>query len=197
VDLLRSAPGAVVVANGSRGGVASLFVRGGESNYTKVLLDGIPLNEPGGTFDFGNVTTENLQRVEMVRGAQSALFGSDAMSGVVQMFTAQAAPGAARGDVMVEGRTFGTARVSAGAAGHAGGLDYSVGAARFSTNNDSPNNEFDNTTLSGSAGLSLTPRRPFGSPAAPSSDGSAPGQIAFRTARPRRLFPSGTMASAA
>ena len=157
VDLLRSAPGAVVVANGSRGGVASLFVRGGESNYTKVLLDGIPLNEPGGTFDFGNVTTENLQRVEMVRGAQSALFGSDAMSGVVQMFTAQAAPGAARGDVMVEGGTFGTARVSAGAAGHASGFDYSVGAAHFSTNNDSPNNEFDNTTLSGSAGLSLTP----------------------------------------
>jgi vitamin B12 transporter len=50
LDLLRTAPGAVVVDNGSRGAVASLFVRGGESNYTKVLLDGIPLNEPGGTF---------------------------------------------------------------------------------------------------------------------------------------------------
>ena len=67
-----SAPSAVVVSNGSQGAVASLFLRGGESNYTKVLLDGIPLNEPGGTFDFGGVTTENIGRIELVRGAQSA-----------------------------------------------------------------------------------------------------------------------------
>jgi vitamin B12 transporter len=155
LDLLRTAPGAVVVANGSQGPVASLFIRGGESNYTKVLLDGIPLNEPGGTFDFGNVTTENLERVELVRGAQSALFGSDAMAGVVQLFTARAPAGAPRTDVKIEGGTFGTARISASAAGRAGDLDYSVGAARFTTNNDSANNEFDNTTLSGSAALAL------------------------------------------
>ncbi len=155
LDLLRTAPGAVVVDNGSRGAVASLFVRGGESNYTKVLLDGIPLNEPGGTFDFGGVTTENLERVEIVRGAQSALFGSDAMSGVVQMFTSRAPAGAPRADVMVEGGSFGTGRVTASAAGRAGEVDYSVGAARYSTNNEGENNEFDNTTLSGTAGLSL------------------------------------------
>jgi vitamin B12 transporter len=155
MDLLRTAPGAVVVANGSRGAVASLFIRGGESNYTKVLLDGIPLNEPGGTFDFGNVTTENMDRVELVRGAQSALFGSDAMAGVVQMFTARAPAGGPRAGVMVEGGTFGTARASASASGRAGDLDYSIGAARLSTNNEEANNEFDNTTLSGSAGLSL------------------------------------------
>jgi vitamin B12 transporter len=155
LDLLRTAPGAVVVDNGSRGAVASLFVRGGESNYTKVLLDGIPLNEPGGTFDFGGVTTENLERVEIVRGAQSALFGSDAMSGVVQMFTSRAPAGAPRADVMVEGGSFGTGRVTASAAGREGEVDYSVGAARYSTNNEGENNEFDNTTLSGTAGLSL------------------------------------------
>jgi vitamin B12 transporter len=155
LDLLRTAPGALVVANGSRGAVASLFLRGGESNYTKVLLDGIPLNEPGGTFDFGNVTTENLDRVEIVRGAQSALFGSDAMAGVVQMFTSRAPAGPPRADVMVEGGTFGTARVSAGSAGRAGALDYSLGAARYTTNNQGPNNAFDNTTLSGTAGLAV------------------------------------------
>jgi outer membrane cobalamin receptor len=155
IDLLRTAPGATVVTNGSHGAVASLFLRGGESNYTKVLLDGIPLNEPGGTFDFGSVTTENLQRVEVVRGAHSALFGSDAMAGVVQLFTARPPATGSRADVMVEGGSFGTGRVAATAAGRAGQVDYSVGAARYSTNNEAENNAFDNTTLSGTAGVDL------------------------------------------
>jgi outer membrane cobalamin receptor len=154
-DLLRSAPGAMVVANGSRGAVASLFVRGGESNYTKVLLDGIPLNEPGGTFDFGSVTTANIGRVELVRGAQSALFGSDAMAGVLQMFTARAEPGAPTADISVEAGSFGTGRASASAAGRAGALDYSVGASRLTTDNEVENSGFDNTTLSGSAGVPI------------------------------------------
>jgi len=64
-DLLRAAPGTTVVATGAPGGVTSLFVRGGESNYTKVLLDGVPLNEPGGAFNLNDVTTENLERVEL------------------------------------------------------------------------------------------------------------------------------------
>ena len=159
-DLLRSAPGAVVVANGSRGAVASLFVRGGESNYTKVLLDGIPINEPGGTFDFGSVTTENLQRVEIVRGAQSALFGSDAMSGVVQMFTAQAPR--RRTARRRDGRRAGPSapRACRPAPPAAPAASTTRSARRASrTNNDVPNNEFDNTTLSGSAGCRRSARR--------------------------------------
>ena len=73
-DLLRGTPGAVVVANGTRGAVASLFLRGGESNYTKVLLDGIPLNEPGGTFDFGGVSTaEPRAHRDRARGTVGAV----------------------------------------------------------------------------------------------------------------------------
>ena len=87
VDLLRNSPGVAVVRTGGLGASTSLFVRGGESNSRKVLLDGIPLNEPGGTFNFSNLTTENLERVEIVRGAQSALFGSDAVASVVQLLT--------------------------------------------------------------------------------------------------------------
>ena len=68
-DLLRGAPGTTVVRTGAPGAVTSLFVRAGESNYTKVLLDGIPLNEPGGSFNLSNITTENLERVEFIRGA--------------------------------------------------------------------------------------------------------------------------------
>src|SRR4029079_19166895 len=89
-DLLRAAPGTTVVRSGGLGTVTSLFVRAGESNYTKVLLDGIPLNEPGGVFNLSNVSTENLERVEFVRGANSALYGTDAMTGVIQLFTRRA-----------------------------------------------------------------------------------------------------------
>ena len=72
IDLLRLVPGVVAVRSGGVGNLTGVFVRGGESTYNKVLLDGIPLNEPGGTFDFAGITTENLERIELVRGAQSA-----------------------------------------------------------------------------------------------------------------------------
>jgi outer membrane cobalamin receptor len=157
-DLLRSSPGAMVVRSGGPGGVTSLFVRGGESSYNKVLLDGIPLNEPGGTFNFSNVMSEGLERIEIVRGAQSALFGSDAMSSVVQMFTR-------RGDrrnrrphlsAAFEGGTYGTARGEGLVSGGGSRVDYAFGAGRSTTDNRVPNNAFDNTTLLANVGVSLT-----------------------------------------
>ena len=156
-DLLRSAVGTTVVRVGGYGNVTSLFVRGGESNYTKVLLDGIPLNEPGGTFNFGNVTSEHLERVELVRGAQSALFGSDAMAGVIQMFTQRSAANGTRVAMMAEGGSFDTGRGSISVGGGNRKFDYSVGAAHFVTDNEAANNEFDNTTLTGNAGVQLAP----------------------------------------
>src|SRR5437762_9583234 len=107
-DLLRATPGVQVIRTGAPGGVTSLFVRGGESSYNKVLLDGIPLNEPGGTFDFSGLTTDDLDRLEIVRGAHSALFGSDAMASVVQLITKRAAAGSRPGgSAWIEGGTYG------------------------------------------------------------------------------------------
>jgi vitamin B12 transporter len=157
-DLLRTVPGVAVVRNGAVGNVTSLFIRGGESNYTKVLLDGIPLNEPGGVYNFSNVTSEHLDRIEVVRGAQSALFGSDAMAGVIQMFTRRGLPGPPRVIARLEGGSYDTVRGSAGVSGLAGGLDYSLHAARLQTDNREPNNSFTNTTLSGTAGVELGAR---------------------------------------
>jgi vitamin B12 transporter len=154
-DLLRDAPGATVVRVGGPGSITSLFVRGGESNYTKVLLDGIPLNEPGGAFNLSNVTTENLERVEFVRGASSSLFGSDAMTGVIQLFTRRGATSRPDVRLAAEGGTFATARASASVAGRAGRGDYSAGITQFTTDNDAPNNDFTNTTLSGTGGMTL------------------------------------------
>ncbi len=152
-DLLRESPGVAVIQSGGTGNVTSLFMRGGESSYTKVLLDGIPLNEPGGTFNFANLTTTNLARVEVVRGAQSALFGSDAMAGVVQLVTARgAASRAAQLTASVETGTYATSRGTAALNGAHDGWDYSLGAAAGTTDNRAPNNVFTNRTLSWSAG---------------------------------------------
>jgi vitamin B12 transporter len=154
-DLLRGAPGTTVVRTGAPGAVTSLFVRAGESNYTKVLLDGIPLNEPGGAFNLSNITTENLDRVEFVRGANSTLYGSDAMTGVIQLLTRRGTRAKPEVRLNFEGGTFSTARGSAGVSAKAGRLDYSAEVAGLTTDNDAPNNEFRNLTLSGSAGAAL------------------------------------------
>jgi outer membrane cobalamin receptor len=156
-DLLRTSPGVMVLQTGAPGGVTGLFVRGGESTYNRVLLDGIPLNEPGGTFNFNNLSTENLERIELVRGANSSLFGSDAMSSVVQLFTRRGTGGGAKPSVsaQLDGGSYGALHASAAAAGAVSRFDYSVAAARLTTDNRVPNNGFDNTTVSASVGTLL------------------------------------------
>lgn len=157
-ELLRSMPGAAVVRTAGPGGVTGLFVRGGESSYNMVLVDGIPVNEPGGTFNFNNLTTTNVDRVEVVRGANSALFGSDAMSSVVQLFTRRGTGGTSTRpslDAQFDAGSYGTVRGEVATSGARGRLDYSLGAARLSTDNRVPNGGFDNTSLSANIGTSL------------------------------------------
>ena len=181
-DLLRDAPGTTVVRTGGLGTVTSLFVRGGESNYTKVLLDGIPLNEPGGAFNLSNVTTENLERVEFVRGANSALYGSDAMTGVIQLFTRRGTSAKPRrpADVskaaLLDGARIGRRRRRRPAR-----LDYSADVAGLTTDNDAPNNEFRQHDAVGIGRRRARPRRDAArSSAAPSSGKTGtPGQTAF------------------
>lgn len=157
-DLLRETPGVSVIRSGGLGNVTSLFMRGGESSYTKVLLDGVPMNEPGGTFNFGNLSTANLERVEVVRGAQSALFGSDAMSGVIQLLTKQGRASARPAiSASFEGGTYNTRRSSGSLSGGRAGWDYSIGAERLDTDNRAPKNAFSNSTMSWSGGGAVAP----------------------------------------
>lgn len=110
LEALRSVPAAQVVQTGSFGGQTSLFLRGGESDYVKVLLDGVPLNEPGGAFDFAHLTLDNVDRIEIVRGPASVLYGSDAVTGVVQIFTRRGAAGGASQLLGFEAGRYGTLR---------------------------------------------------------------------------------------
>jgi vitamin B12 transporter len=149
-DALREVPGATVVQVGSFGGVSSLFLRGGESDYVKVLVDGVPVNQSGGAYNWANLTTDNVDRIEILRGPGSVIYGSDAVSGVVQVFTRRG-QGNASIEAGAEGGTFGTIVGHAGVLGGGARLSYSADASRVSTDGTYPfNNEYGNTVLSGS-----------------------------------------------
>ena len=85
--LIASEPGAALSKLGPGGGVASFFLDGGDSNFTKFLVDGVPMNQPGGAIELENFDLDGVDKVEIVHGASSALFGSDAVSGVVQVLS--------------------------------------------------------------------------------------------------------------
>ena len=111
IDLLRTIPGIVAVRAGGVGNLTGVFVRGGESTYNKVLLDGMPLNEPGGAFNFASLSPENIERIEVLRGAHSALFGSDAMASVIQLFSVRPDTSRPQVNLTVDGGTYNTAHV--------------------------------------------------------------------------------------
>src|SRR5438874_6375699 len=131
-DALRTVPGADVVATNAYGSQTSLFLRGGESDYVKVLIDGVPQNAPGGAYDFANLTTDNVERIEVVRGPASVLYGSDAVTGVVQIFTRDGR-GPAHGAVTVGGGTYATNAVDATASGGDDRVAYALGLSRFAS----------------------------------------------------------------
>ena len=85
LEVLRGTPGVEVNQSGRHGGVTGLFIRGGNSNYNLVMVDGIPLNDFGGNFNFASIPTDGVATVEVVRGPQSALYGSNAVTGVVNI----------------------------------------------------------------------------------------------------------------
>lgn len=93
IEALRNVPGLHFTKSGGPGRLATVFLRGASSNQTLVLMDGVQINSPTtGDFDFGNLTTENVERIEVIRGPQSPLYGSDAMGGVINIITRKATP---------------------------------------------------------------------------------------------------------
>lgn len=132
-DILRDVPGFSVSRTGTEGGMTQVRVRGTESNHLLVLVDGMEAADPyQGEFDFATLVADLSSRIEILRGQQSALYGSDAIGGVLNYISTSGrdAPGAA---VRVEGGSFGTWEGAARAAGVAGGLDYVLSGGYRST----------------------------------------------------------------
>ncbi|MGH7671885.1 MAG: TonB-dependent receptor plug domain-containing protein [Gemmatimonadales bacterium] len=147
-EALRHVPGVAVVETGSFGGQTSLFLRGGESDYVKVLLDGVPLNQAGGGLDLADLTTDNVDRIEVVRGPASVLYGSDAMTGVIQIFT-RTGEGAPRVEAELRAGTYGTTEGAIEIGGGAGAVSYSARASRFGSDGlYAHNNQYRNTVVS-------------------------------------------------
>ena len=164
-DVLSQVPGLDVGATGREGGVSSLFSRGGEADYNHVLIDGVRVNTNGGQFDFGPVSAAEIDRIEVVRGAQSARYGSDAIGSVVQMFTKRGSrSGGPQVSGSLEGGSFQTFRGDVRVLGGAlDSLDYQFGVTQRSTNGAfgdllPEKDEFDQTTVDGNFGVYLNER---------------------------------------
>jgi vitamin B12 transporter len=159
-DALREVPGLSIVQTGVPGQLTSVFTRGLRSEHTQVLLDGIPINQGlQGAFNFADFTTEDIDRIEVVRGPQSTIYGPRALAGVIQIFTKQGngTPGAM---LAAEGGSYDTFREWSQSDGKVGGFDYSVGASRLDTENARPNNNYRNTAAISDVGWSPNPPSP-------------------------------------
>ncbi|HEY1265432.1 MAG TPA: TonB-dependent receptor [Terriglobales bacterium] len=190
-DLLQTVPGAVISRSGGLGSFSSLFLRGGESDYTKILVDGIPVNDPGGTFDMGSFAADGVQRVEIVRGPQSALFGTDSMTGVIQVFTEHGSSEDSRPHFKLDfdGGKYNTYHGGLGASGQVRTLDYAGYWSRFDTDNQGTNADFRDSTGGLNLGLAIsknTQIRWIGR--GDSSHLGTPGQTAFLPPDPGSFF---------
>src|SRR5574337_2187485 len=154
-DLLRDVPGFSVRQQSSRGSIVSVFPRGGNSNFNLVLIDGVKVNDAGGAYDFGDLSTDNIERIEIVRGPHSALYGSDAMGSVIQIFTKRGA-GTPRAEASFAGGNLKTFEEKFNLGGGVGHVDYSFGLGRNDTNGHLPvNDHFGETTVSSRVGFAL------------------------------------------
>ena len=153
-DALREVPGLSVVQTGAPGQLTSVFTRGLRSEHTQVLLDGIPINQGlQGAFNFSDFNTDDIDRIEIVRGPQSTLYGPRALAGAIQIFTK-------RGDgppvftLSAEGGSYDTFREAAEGEGKVDQFDYSFGFSRLDTDNARPNNQYRNTSAIANVGWS-------------------------------------------
>ncbi len=184
-DALLYVPGVAIGRTGPEGGTASVFLNGGNSNFTKVLVDGTPVNEPGNAVDFSNFTLDNVDKVEVVRGAESAIYGTDAVDGVIQVITHRGTTRIPEVEAFAQGGTYDTGLGGAQLSGLLGAFDYSGAASYFSTAGPDDENHFLNRTLSGNFGyrlgednqLRLTLRNN-------TSDAQTPGQVLLEPPNP-------------
>lgn len=167
LETLGTAPAVSAIQNGGMGGASSVFVRGANSEHALVLLDGVELNDPinpSRSADLAHFLLANIERIEILRGPQSPLYGSDALGGVINIIPRRG-EGRPRLSLTSSGGTFGTFIGQAAVSGAAKSVDYSFGLSRYQTNGisaadstlagNSENDGYANWTLSGRLGIAL------------------------------------------
>jgi vitamin B12 transporter len=155
-DLLATQPGVAITRTGTVGGLTTVFLDGGNSSFVKVLVDGTPINLPGGDVDISNLTLDNVDKIEIVHGAESALYGTDAMSGVIQIFTRRGTTRIPEASLFTEGGTFSSVRGGAQIDGALGGFDYSGSGSYFHTDGQGVNDADLIRSYTGNIGYSFS-----------------------------------------
>jgi vitamin B12 transporter len=155
LEALRIAPSVQVAQTGARGGLTSLFIRGGNSNFNKVLLDGVSANDVGGAIDLGQIATAGIDRIEVLREPNSVLYGSDALTGVISLTTRRGRTRVPELNLSLDAGNFGTSRQEIALGGVVKRFDYFSDFSRFDTDNEIANNEFRNDTYAGRFGIAM------------------------------------------
>ena len=168
-DALNTVPGLNVVQSGGTGAQTSVFMRGTNSNHTKVLVDGVDVSDPStGTFDFAHLLTADMAQIEVLRGPQSGLYGSDAIGGVISIVT-QKGEGPARWTASNEAGSFGTFNQSIGVSGSQDNYNYAASVSHVHASDvpvtplqllpagqQATGNNYDNMTYSTKTGVNLS-----------------------------------------
>lgn len=153
---MRLEPGIQLVQTGQIGGATYAYVRGGPSTSNKVLIDGIPANDIGGAMDFGILQSNGISNVELFRGPNSALFGSDALASVISVTTRRGMTPLPELTYAVDGGNFGTYHQDASLGGAWRHFDYFSDLSRFDTQNSIPNSADHNLGYLGNFGYQIS-----------------------------------------
>jgi vitamin B12 transporter len=155
-DALRTLPGLQIAQTGQRGATTSLFVRGGQSDFNKVLIDGIPANDIGGPFNFGDLSATGVDQVEILRGPNSVIYGPDAIASVVNITTPHGTTIEPEFNYSIDGGNFDTFRNDVSVSGAFHQFDCFSEFSRFDTHNSLPNSQFHDATYAGNFGWTPT-----------------------------------------
>jgi len=158
-DAIRFLPGVILGDSGNRGGQTSLFVRGGDSDYNKVFVDGVPVSDPGGYFDFGTLPLTGAGRIELLRGGESVLYGADAMSSVVQISSEAGHTRTPELRFGADGGNFGLAHGYASLGGVLRRFDYNLFADELFDNGQGVNDFYENSAQGANLGMQIAPNQ--------------------------------------
>lgn len=156
-ELLTAVPGVFVDQPGGRGGISTVYLRGADPNFTLILLDGVKLNDPnnsrGGSFDLSTLGTDNIERIEVIKGPQSAVYGSDAIAGVINIIT-KTGVAPLRSTLDIFAQTEGGFRFLAESSGKHGALSHSLSTSYVDDGDPTPGNRFKSPTFISNIGYS-------------------------------------------